>query len=199
MCLKVSYSGLKGEAGVDEAGRGCLAGPVVAAAVILPEAFNNKQLNDSKIMNEGQRITLREQILREAISYASGVIWNQAIDKVNILNATYMAMHEAIQQLSPAPVLLIIDGNRFHPYPGIKHQCIIHGDALYRSVAAASIIAKTHRDEIMRQLHKEYPQYGWDKNKGYPTKAHKKAIVDYGITPYHRRSFNLARQLSLGI
>lgn len=186
------------EAGCDEAGRGCLAGPVVAAAVILPEGFDNELLNDSKQLSESHRDLLRPVIEREALAWAVGVVSNQEIDQINILNASFLAMHRAIGQLAIQPGHLIIDGNRFKPYADIPHHCIVKGDAKYRSIAAASILAKTYRDELMLKLHEEFPAYNWAKNKGYPTSDHRKAIAEHGTTPYHRMSFKLLElQLTL--
>ena len=179
------------EAGCDEAGRGCLAGPVVASAVILPADYKHSLLNDSKVISKKRRVTLRAEIKREAISWAIGEYSNEEIDRVNILNASFYAMHRAIDQLTPAPMHLIIDGNRFNKYKELPHDCIIKGDGKYLSIAAASILAKTHRDELMEQLAEQYPEYGWEKNAGYPTKAHRSAIRAYGITPFHRKSFRL--------
>ena len=179
------------EAGCDEAGRGCLAGPVYAAAVILPKDYVNPQLNDSKKLTERQRYALREVILKDAVAYAVGIVSNQEIDEINILNASFLAMHRAIDQLLVRPQHLLIDGNRFSPYPFIPHTTIIKGDGKYMSIAAASILAKTYRDDFMNELAKEYPEYGWQDNKGYPTKAHRQAIARFGLTPYHRTTFNL--------
>ena len=179
------------EAGCDEAGRGCLAGPVYAAAVILPKDYVNPQLNDSKKLTERQRYALREVILRDAVAYAVGIVSNQEIDEINILNASFLAMHRAIDQLRVRPQHLLIDGNRFSPYPFIPHTTIIKGDGKYMSIAAASILAKTYRDDFMNNLASEYPQYAWRDNKGYPTKAHRQAIARFGLTPYHRTTFNL--------
>ena len=179
------------EAGCDEAGRGCLAGPVVASAVILPADYKHSLLNDSKVISKKRRVTLRAEIKREAISWAIGEYSNEEIDRVNILNASFYAMHRAIDQLTPVPMHLIIDGNRFNKYKELPHDCIIKGDGKYLSIAAASILAKTHRDELMEQLAEQYPEYGWEKNAGYPTKAHRSAIRAYGITPFHRKSFRL--------
>ncbi len=186
------------EAGCDEAGRGCLAGPVVAAAVILPPGFSNELLNDSKQLSERQRNNLRHIIEQEATAWAVAFVTPEEIDKINILQASILAMHNAISQLSPKPDFLLIDGNRFNPYPGIPHKCIVKGDATYMSIAAASILAKTHRDEYMSAIAKEYPQYGWERNKGYPTRDHRAAIAAHGTTPHHRLSFRLLDpQLSL--
>ena len=186
------------EAGCDEAGRGCLAGPVVAAAVILPPGFSNELLNDSKQLSERQRNNLRHIIEQEATAWAVAFVTPEEIDKINILQASILAMHNTISQLSPKPDFLLIDGNRFNPYPGIPHKCIVKGDATYMSIAAASILAKTHRDEYMSAIAKEYPQYGWERNKGYPTRDHRAAIAAHGTTPHHRLSFRLLDpQLSL--
>lgn len=186
------------EAGCDEAGRGCLAGPVTAAAVILPADFHNELINDSKQLSEAQRERLRPIIEREALAWAVAMVSADEIDRLNILRASITAMHRAVDALSVRPEHLLIDGNRFYPYPGIDHTTIIKGDGKLLPIAAASILAKTHRDELMRQLDAEYPGYDWATNKGYPTGAHRDAIVRLGITPYHRRSFRLLdRQLTL--
>ena len=186
------------EAGCDEAGRGCLAGPVVAAAVILPKKYKNKFLNDSKKINEKLRYELREEIQQSALHWAYAIVSNTEIDSINILNASFLAMHRAIDQLNQIPELLLIDGNRFNKYKNINHQCIIKGDEMYLSIAAASILAKTYRDDLMMKLHDEYDYYKWNKNKGYPTIEHRNAIKIYGPTPYHRMSFTLlSDQLSL--
>ncbi len=177
-------------AGIDEAGRGCLAGPVVAAAVILPMDSHIPFLNDSKKLSHSQRMALRPHILDQALAWNVGMISAQRIDEINILQATYEAMHEAIEGLQAQPDLLLIDGNRFKAYPNILHECVIKGDGKYLSIAAASILAKTYRDEVMEMLHQEYPQYNWASNKGYPAKAHKEAIATFGPSPFHRRSFN---------
>ncbi len=179
------------EAGCDEAGRGCLAGAVYAAAVILPPDFENEQLNDSKQLSEKQRYALRQVIEQEAIAWAIGIVSPEEIDKINILNASFLAMHRAIAQLKTVPEHLLIDGNRFNPYPNISHTTIVKGDGKYLSIAAASILAKTYRDDYMNRLHEEFPYYDWDHNKGYPTKKHRAAIALHGTTPYHRMSFNL--------
>ena len=179
------------EAGCDEAGRGCLAGAVFAAAVILPSGFRNEQLNDSKRLTEKQRDALRPVIENEAAEWAVGIATPDEIDRINILRASFLAMHRAIAQLKTAPEHLLIDGNRFAPYPDIPHTTIVKGDGKYLSIAAASIIAKTHRDEYVKKLHNEYPYYAWNKNKGYPTLSHREAIRQHGTTPYHRRSFTL--------
>lgn len=179
------------EAGCDEAGRGCLAGAVYAAAVILPPDFRNELLNDSKQLTERQRYDLRPVIQREALAWAVGVVAPQEIDEINILNASFLAMHRAVDALKVRPQHLLIDGNRFRPYPGIPHTTVVKGDGKYLSIAAASVLAKTYRDDYMLRLHAEYPDYGWDRNKGYPTREHRAAIALHGTTPYHRRSFNL--------
>lgn len=186
------------EAGCDEAGRGCLAGPVFAAAVILPDQFNHPLLNDSKQLTEHQRNTLRPIIEQEALAWCVGVVTATEIDEINILNASILAMHRALDGLGIRPEAILVDGNRFKPYHDIPSTCIVKGDATYRSIAAASILAKTHRDEFMDRIASEYPQYAWDKNKGYPTKAHRQAIEQTGPSPYHRMSFRLIdRQLKL--
>ena len=187
------------EAGCDEAGRGCLAGPVVAAAVILKKDKDYPELNDSKQLTEKKRMLLRELVLQEALSYGIGIVSPQEIDKINILNASFLAMHRALDQLTLEPELLLIDGNRFNPYKKVKHVCIVGGDAKYQSIAAASILAKTTRDMLMKEYDAQYPQYNWKKNKGYPTLEHKQAIADYGTTPLHRMTFNMAIQLKLDI
>ncbi|MFN8261242.1 MAG: ribonuclease HII [Chitinophagales bacterium] len=185
--------------GVDEAGRGCIAGPVVAAAVILPKDFSHGFLNDSKQLSEQQRNELRPIIERHAIAFGVGIIDNHKVDEVNILQATYLAMHQAIDQLKKKPELLIIDGNRFKPYKKITHETIIKGDGKFIEIAAASILAKTYRDEIMEKLHEEFPDYNWQKNKGYPTIEHRKAVKEFGSCIYHRQTFQLLKpeQLSL--
>lgn len=179
------------EGGCDEAGRGCLSGPVVAAAVVLDPNKPIAALNDSKKINEKNRLLLRDQIMNEAISYAIGIVTHEEIDEINILNASFLAMHRAVDQLTVKPAFLLIDGNRFKAYPNIPHACIIKGDAKYQSIAAASILAKTKRDEIMENLHDEFPVYQWKKNKGYPTIDHRSAIEKYGPSPHHRMTFRL--------
>jgi len=179
------------EAGCDEAGRGCYAGPVFAAAVILPKNFFHPLLNDSKQVKESQRVTLKNYIEQHALAYAIAKIDNDEIDQINILKASFKAMHLAIEQLNIKPQLLLIDGNRFVAYKNIPHQCIIKGDGKFASIAAASILAKTYRDEYMQKLHKEYPVYAWNKNKGYGTLLHRNAIEKYGLSEYHRKSFNI--------
>jgi len=191
MALKKFYTKDVLEAGCDEAGRGCLAGPVVAAAVILPPNFSNKALNDSKKLSEKKREELAPLIKEQALSYGIGVVDHEEIDKLNILNASFEAMHRAIRALSPTPELLLIDGNRFNPFAGIEHHCIIKGDGKYLSIAAASVLAKTHRDHLMEDYHEKYPVYDWSKNKGYPTKKHREAILMHGASPLHRKSFKL--------
>ncbi len=186
------------EAGCDEAGRGCLAGPVVAGAVILPPDFRHELLNDSKKLTEKQREKLRPIIEEAALAWAVAYVHHDEIDKINILNASFLAMHRAVDQLKLKPKHLLIDGNRFKPYDGIEHTCVVKGDGKYLSIAAASILAKTHRDEYMEKMHDEYPQYDWKKNKAYPTKAHRAAIKEHGVSPIHRMSFKLLdEQLSL--
>jgi ribonuclease HII len=179
------------EAGCDEAGRGCLAGPVFAAAVILKPGFRDPLLDDSKKLNEGQRDKLRHKIETEALAWAVAEVSAEEIDEINILQASFLAMHRAIDKLSQRPEFLLIDGNRFKPYQDIAHSCEIKGDGRYKSIAAASILAKTHRDEAMRALAKDFPDYQWEKNKGYPTQAHRRAIAKYGASPWHRNSFTL--------
>ncbi len=196
MLLK-TYSNKFVEAGCDEAGRGCLAGPVTAAAVILPKDFSNDLLNDSKKLNEKLRNELRLLIENEAIAWAVAFVDNHKIDEINILNASFLAMHKAIDMLKTKPELLLIDGNRFKKYDGIEHHCIIKGDGKFQSIAAASILAKTHRDEFMHKIHKEHPEYDWKNNKGYPTKKHKISILKSGTTKYHRLSFNSKTQLKI--
>ncbi len=192
------YEG-KIEAGCDEAGRGCLAGSVYAAAVILPEDYRNDLLNDSKQLTEKRRYQLRDIIQRDAVAWAVGIVTPEEIDRINILNASILAMHRALDQLQVRPEAIIVDGNRFKPYRDLPHTTIVKGDGKYLSIAAASILAKTYRDDYMNQLAEEYPQYDWLSNKGYPTKKHREAIKAYGITPYHRKSYNLLGdgQLSL--
>lgn len=193
--LKSSFQDTLIEAGVDEAGRGCLAGPVFAAAVILPLNFNDERLNDSKKLSEKQLNVLRLVIEKESIAWAVASADNHEIDHVNILNASFLAMHRAIEALETKPELLLIDGNRFKSYENIEHRCIVKGDSLYQSIAAASILAKTHRDEFMVRISEVYPAYLWGKNKGYPTEAHRNAILENGYTPYHRQSFSFQRKL----
>ena len=198
MGLLTHYSDLI-EAGCDEAGRGCLAGPVVAAAVILKKGADFPELNDSKQLTEKKRMQLREVVMKEALSFGIGVVTAQEIDEINILNASFLAMHRALDELKLQSQLLLIDGNRFNPYRDVKHVCIVGGDGKYQSIAAASILAKTTRDLMMEQYGEEYPVYNWKKNKGYPTREHKQAIADYGVSPLHRMTFNMAIQLKLDI
>ena len=184
------YEGMV-EAGCDEAGRGCLAGSVYAAAVILPPDYHNELLNDSKQLTEKRRYALREAIQRDAVAWAVGVVTPEEIDNINILNASILAMHRALDQLAVRPEAVIVDGNRFKPYGNVPFSTIVKGDGKYLSIAAASILAKTYRDDYMGKLDEEYPQYDWKSNKGYPTKKHRDAIRKFGTTPYHRRTFNL--------
>ncbi len=185
------------ECGCDEAGRGCLAGPVVAAAVILPFDFSHPLLNDSKQLSDKQRRLLRPIIEENAIAYCVEFVSNNEIDKINILQASFLAMNKAVKGLNKKPDLLLIDGNRFNNQTDIAFQCIVKGDSLYQSIAAASILAKTYRDDYMLKIHEEYPFYQWNKNMGYPTKYHRQAIIENGISPFHRKSFNLSYQTSL--
>lgn len=189
--LKSSFTGDKIEAGCDEVGRGCLAGPVVAAAVILPLNYKHDLLNDSKKLSKSKREIVRNDVLNDAISYAVAEVSHDEVDKINVLKASFVAMHRALQQLSQTPELILVDGNRFIPYQDIPHKCIIKGDGKFFSIAAASILAKTYRDELMEKLSITHPDYGWERNVGYPTKEHRSAIAKYGITPYHRKSFRL--------
>lgn len=196
--LLVNFSGFKLEAGCDEAGRGCLAGPVFAASVILPPDFHNNLLNDSKKLSEKNRYHLREIIIKEAVSYSVAFSTAEEIDKFNILQASFLAMHRAIEKLTIKPEFLVIDGNRFKPYKNIKHQCIVKGDAKYLNIAAASVLAKTFRDDFMKEQHSLFPEYNWHKNKGYPTADHREAIEKYGLTSLHRKSFRqISTQLEL--
>ena len=189
--LKEYYKEGGTEAGCDEAGRGCLAGSVYAAAVIFPAGYTNEELNDSKQLTDRRRKRLREIIERDALAWAVGIVTPEEIDRINILNASILAMHRALDMLKVRPESIIVDGNRFKPYHDIEHTCVVKGDAKYLSIAAASILAKTYRDDYMDSLAKEYPQYDWTSNKGYPTKKHREALHLYGITPYHRKSYNL--------
>lgn len=189
--LKSHYYDNLVEAGCDEAGRGCLAGSVYAAAVILPPDYENDLLNDSKKLTAKKRYALREVIQRDALAWAVGIVTPEEIDKINILNASFLAMHRALDQLSLRPEAVIVDGNRFRPYQDLPFTMIVKGDGKYLSIAAASVLAKTYRDDYMLNLAKEYPQYDWQSNMGYPTKKHRQAIRDHGITPYHRKSYNL--------
>lgn len=196
MNLLAHYSDLM-EAGCDEAGRGCLAGPVVAGAVILKPGSDYPELDDSKKLTEKKRYELRELIMNEALAYGIGVVTAQEIDEINILNASFLAMHRALDQLAVRPEFLLIDGNRFKPYHEVKHLCVVGGDAKYQTIAAASILAKTTRDRMMEEYDLQYPVYQWRKNKGYPTPEHKLAIAEHGITELHRKSFNSSVQLKL--
>lgn len=195
--LKANYSGKHLECGCDEAGRGCLAGAVMAAAVILPADFYCEELDDSKQLNEKQRNTIRKVIEKKALAWSVASVSEKEIDKINILNASILAMHKAIKGLKIRPEFIIVDGNKFKPFQNIPHQTIVKGDRKFLSIAAASVLAKTHRDELMRKLHTEFPQYDWDKNKGYPTPSHRKAIKEFGPTPYHRMSYKLLKEQEL--
>ena len=197
--LKNYYYEGKTEAGCDEAGRGCLAGSVYAAAVILPPDYHNELLNDSKQLTEKRRYALREVIQRDAVAWAVGIVTPEEIDRINILNASILAMHRALDQLKVRPEAIIVDGNRFKPYHDLPHSTIVKGDGKYLSIAAASILAKTYRDDYMNQLAVKYPQYDWKGNKGYPTKKHRDAIRLHGVTPYHRRTFNLLGDTQLSL
>jgi ribonuclease HII len=192
--LKLQYQNKRVEAGCDEAGRGCLAGPVVAAAVILPKKFKNELLTDSKQLSEKQRMALRDVIFQEATAWGIGQCSPKEIDEINILNASFLAMHRAVDQLKTRPEMLLIDGNRFTPYQDLPHHCQVKGDAIYLHIAAASILAKTERDLIMQKLAEDFPAYQWHKNKGYPTKKHREAIKEFGPTKHHRKSFQLLPQ-----
>jgi ribonuclease HII len=195
--LKLRFQKELLEAGCDEAGRGCLAGPVFAASVILPKRFSHPLLNDSKQLTEETRNELRPIIERKAIAWAVAMIDHEEIDRINILQASFKAMHQAVDQLNTRPELLLIDGNRFAPYFGILHHCIIQGDGLYASIAAASILAKTHRDEYMQKLHEEHPQYGWNQNKGYGTLYHRQQLKAHGMSPYHRKTFKWDKETAV--
>jgi len=195
--LQPSFSGFVLEAGCDEAGRGCLAGPVFAAAVILPRKLSYEGLNDSKKLTPARRDYFRKTIELESIAWAVGMLDNDEIDRINILNASIEAMHQAIACLAVTPQFLLIDGNRFWPFREIPFQCVVRGDSTYLNIAAASILAKTHRDEYMLNIHKEFPGYGWDRNKRYPTTKHRQAIATLGITKYHRKSFRLSEQMRI--
>lgn len=197
--LKNAYYINKVEAGCDEAGRGCLAGSVFAAAVILPPDYENELLNDSKQLSEKKRYLLRSMIEKDALAWAVGVVTAEEIDKINILNASILAMHRALDALSVRPEAIIVDGNRFKPYHGVPHTTIVKGDGKYLSIAAASILAKTYRDDYMKAIAEEFPQYDWRSNKGYPTKKHRAAIKEYDISPYHRKSFTLLPPEELSI
>lgn len=187
------------EAGCDEAGRGCLAGPVFAAAVILPNRFSHPLLNDSKQLTKEARYKLRPIIEKKAVAWAVAMVDHEEIDRINILQASFKAMHLAVDQLITRPELLLIDGNRFTPYFGVLHQCIIDGDAIYSSIAAASILAKTYRDDYMQRIHEEYPQYGWNENKGYATKHHRLQIKEHGLCHYHRKTFRWDKNLDMEV
>lgn len=189
--LKPYHYKTKREAGVDEAGRGCYAGPVFAAAVVLPKDFFHPLLNDSKQLTEKERDELRPIIEKEAIDFAVSQCCNETIDRINILQASFTAMHQALDCLKKVPELILVDGNRFRPYREVKHKCVVQGDGIYASIAAASVLAKTYRDEYMLRLHQEYQHYYWDSNKGYGTRAHRDAILQHGVTKYHRMSFNI--------
>lgn len=189
--LKINFSGSALEAGTDEAGRGCLSGPVVAAAVILPEDFQHPFLNDSKQLTDKQRQELKPYIEQRALSFGVSFVDEKEVDQLNVLQASIAAMHRAVKQLNPLPEFIIVDGNKFNPYQDVPHQTIVKGDAKYLSIAAASVLAKTYRDAFMEKIHEEFPMYHWQKNKGYPTKQHREAIRNYGITKYHRKTFRL--------
>ena len=193
--LKSSFSGNLVEAGCDEAGRGCLAGPVFAAAVILPENYNNKLLNDSKKLSRKQREDLRIVIEQDAIAWAVATADHTEIDKYNILQASILAMHRAIENLIIVPQFILVDGNRFKPFMDIDYKCFIHGDGTYMSIAAASILAKTYRDDFMQNLHDQFPVYGWNRNKGYPTLEHRRAVIEHGFSAYHRMTFSVQVKL----
>ncbi|WP_418514015.1 ribonuclease HII [Corallibacter sp.] len=189
--LKLNYSGFKLECGTDEAGRGCLCGPVTAAAVILPDTFKNYILNDSKQLSEKKRELIRPIIEKEALAFGVAHVFPETIDDINILNASILAMHEAIKNMRVNPEFIIVDGNKFKPFNNVNHETIVKGDSKYLSIAAASVLAKTYRDDYMQRIHEEFPMYDWRKNKGYPTKTHREAIKKHGITNYHRKSFRL--------
>lgn len=189
--LQLNFQDKYLECGTDEAGRGCLAGPVTAAAVILPKGFANEILNDSKLLTSEKREFLEVILKESSVSYGISHVFMDTIDKINILNASILGMHNSIRKLNPQPEMILVDGNRFKPYKKILHECIIKGDSKFLSIAAASILAKTARDAFMKKIDKEFPMYGWAQNKGYPTIAHRKAIETYGVTKYHRRSFKL--------
>lgn len=199
MSLKPRYSDNLIECGCDEAGRGCLAGPVVAAAVIFPIGTDIPELNDSKQLSEKKRDYLREVVIEKALTCGVGIVSPCEIDEINILNASFLAMHRAVEQLDSVPQLLLIDGNKFNKYKNVNHVCIVGGDAKYQAIAAASILAKTTRDSLMKDYHRQYPVYNWLKNKGYPTMEHREAIARYGITELHRRTFNMAVQLKMDL
>jgi ribonuclease HII len=189
--LKANFSGFSLEAGTDEAGRGCLAGPVVAAAVILPEHFSHSLLNDSKQLSEKNRMLLKPIIEKEALAFGVSFVWQDEVDKINVLQASITGMHRSIDELAVKPEFIIVDGNKFRNYKEVPHETIVKGDAKYLSIAAASVLAKTYRDEYMDKIHEEFPEYNWKKNKGYPTKEHRDAIRAVGVTEYHRKTFKL--------
>ena len=196
--LKINYSGFEFEAGTDEAGRGCLCGPVVAAAVILPKDFSHSRLNDSKKLSEKDRMILRPIIEQEALAYGVSFVMQEEVDEMNVLKASLTGMHRSLDQLKVRPEFIIVDGNKFNNYSNVPHKTIVKGDAKYMSIAAASILAKTYRDEYMEKIHQEFPVYDWCKNKGYPTKKHRDAIREFGVTVHHRKSFRLLpEQLTL--
>jgi ribonuclease HII len=195
--LKSSFTHNKTEAGCDEVGRGCLAGPVVAAAVILPVDYKHQHLRDSKQLSKSRRLQVRRDIMHDALTYGVAEVSNTEVDKINVLKASFLGMHRALDLLEILPELILVDGNRFICYRDIPHECIVKGDGKYMSIAAASILAKTYRDELMEVLSKAHPEYGWHRNVGYPTKEHRQAIEKYGITSYHRKSFRLLPQLEL--
>lgn len=198
--LKLNYSGFDLEAGTDEAGRGCLAGPVVAAAVILPKDFSHPFLNDSKQLSEKKRKELKPIIEAQSLAFAVSFVWQEEVDKINVLQASITGMHRAIAQLKTTPEFIIVDGNKFKNYKEIPHKTIVKGDSKYLSIAAASVLAKTYRDEYMEKIHLEFSDYNWQKNKGYPTKEHREAIRNFGVTKYHRKSFKLLpEQLKLAL
>ena len=196
MGLEARFSEYRLEVGTDEAGRGCLSGPVVAAAVILPKGFDHPLLNDSKKLTEKQRLLLKPIIEREALSFGLGVVGEKEIDKINILQASILAMHKSISAMSLLPEFIIVDGNKFHPYREIPSQTIVKGDAKFKSIAAASVLAKTYRDALMLSMHTQFPEYNWKKNKGYPTREHRNAIRAFGITSFHRKTFRLLPETS---
>jgi ribonuclease HII len=189
--LQLNYSGFSLEAGTDEAGRGCLSGPVVAAAVILPEDFTHPFLNDSKLLSEKKREEVRPFIETHAVAFGVSFVWQQEVDEINVLQASITGMHRAITALKITPEFIIVDGNKFRDYKQIPHKTIVKGDAKYLSIAAASVLAKTYRDDYMTKIHKEFPMYNWTKNKGYPTREHRNAIREFGATKYHRKTFRL--------
>jgi ribonuclease HII len=196
MGLEARFSEYRLEVGTDEAGRGCLSGPVVAAAVILPKDFDHPLLNDSKKLTEKQRLLLKPIIEREALSFGLGIVGEKEIDKINILQASILAMHKSISAMPLLPEFIIVDGNKFHPYREVPFQTIVKGDAKYKSIAAASVLAKTHRDALMFSMHTKFPEYNWKKNKGYPTREHRNAIRTFGITSFHRKTFRLLPETS---